>query len=521
MRDFPHPLAPLMLRGPSTMGALQRLYARLDKSLRARVLIPTAILFSGTLVAMVVSAVGFYGHDMERGQQEKAELFANMLASSIATAMLQGNPAQAGDVLAVMAGHRSDIQSVSLIKPGGEVVGSTRPELLGQKPWGAAVDRFKVQTVVNNPGGDAHVYAVVRPIPNGELCSTCHGGERRVNGWLDLRFSREPIVIQQKHLAETMGLAAGIALLVLLAIAYGLLSREAVAPLQRLVGLMRRAEAGDLSVRADEGRADELGVAARGFDQMLLALRRSQSELEAFYRERMVRADRFAAVGELATGLAHEIKNPLAGLSGALELLAEDLSRSPRQAEVVSEMQHQVKRLTHTMESLLDFARPPKARLRAADVNETLDKVLFLVRQQRRASAVDIRAEMDREVPPVLADPGQLEQVFLNICLNACQAMDGKGTLRVRSYQDESRVTVEVADSGPGIPPDVQARIFQPFFTTKTEGNGLGLAISARIVAEHGGHIGYRCPADGGTVFSVTLNPASALAAERPAERPA
>ncbi len=125
---------------------------------------------------------------------------------------------------------------------------------------------------------------------------------------------------------------------------------------------MRRAESGDLTVRADEGRPDELGIAARGFDATLAALRRSQAELEAFYRERMVRADRFAAVGEIATGLAHEIKNPLAGLSGALELLAEDLAEDPRQAEIVGEMRHQVARLTHTMESLLSFARPARAQ---------------------------------------------------------------------------------------------------------------------------------------------------------------
>jgi signal transduction histidine kinase len=342
-----------------------------------------------------------------------------------------------------------------------------------------------------------------------------------VNGWLDLRFSREPIVVQQRQLAQTMALSAGMALVVLVAIAYWLLSREAVAPLKRLVGAMRRAEAGDLSVRADEGRSDELGVAARGFDQTITALRRSQTELEAFYRERMIRADRFAAVGELATGLAHEIKNPLAGLSGALELLAEDLAGSPRQAEVVGEMRHQVGRLTNTMESLLDFARPARAKLRAADVNATLDKVLFLVRQQRRAAEVEIRPEMDRELPPVLGDPPQLEQVFLNICLNACQAMNGEGTLTVRSFAAENRVTVEVEDDGPGIPVEVRPHIFKPFFTTKTEGTGLGLAISARIVADHGGHIGYRCPPDGGTIFTITLNQAepeqAGLAAEQPA----
>jgi signal transduction histidine kinase len=503
------------------VSPISTIFHRLDQSLRARILIPTAVLFAGVLVAMVGSAAGFYGHEMEAGQQEKAELFANMLAASIGTAMLQGNPQAAGELVSVLAGHRPDIASVSLIKPGGEVVASTRRELVGERPWGAAVDQFHEATVVNAPGGDNDVYAVVRPIPNSQNCTLCHGDVRRVNGWIDLRFSRAPIVAQQRHLAQTMAMSAGGAFLVLLGIAYWLLSREAVQPLQRLVNSMRRAEAGDLAVQADEGRSDELGVAARGFDQMLSALRRSQGELEAFYRERMVRADRFAAVGELATGLAHEIKNPLAGLSGALELLAEDLARSPRQAEVVSEMRHQVVRLTNTMESLLDFARPAKARLRAADVNETIDKVLFLVRQQRRAAAVEVAAEMDRTLPRVLADPAQLEQVFLNICLNACQAMGAKGTLTVRSFAHENRVTVEVTDTGPGIPVDVRPHIFKPFFTTKTEGNGLGLAISARIVAEHGGHIGYRCPPAGGTVFTVTLQQAPPQPAERATEHAA
>jgi signal transduction histidine kinase len=495
------------------VSTLRHIYQRLDQSLRARILVPTAFLFAATLVAMVGSATVFYGHDMERGQHEKAELFANMLAASISSNMLQGNPAAAAQTLAVVAGHRADIDSVSLIKPGGEVVGSTRRELVGTRPWGPAVDQFHEPTIVNAPGGNSRFYAVVRPIPNAESCSVCHGDRRRVNGWIDMRFNRAPIVAQQRQLAQTMGLSAGVAFVMLLAIAWWLLSREAVAPLQRLVASMKRAEAGNLSVRADEGRPDELGVAARGFEQMLAALRRSQGELEAFYQERMVRADRFAAVGELATGLAHEIKNPLAGLSGALEVLGEDLSRSPREAEVVGEMRHQVSRLTHTMESLLDFARPAKARLRAADVNETIDKVLFLVGQQRKAAAVEIRPELARGGPPVLADPAQLEQVFLNICLNACQAMPGGGILTVRSFAHENRVTVEVQDTGPGIPEDVRRDVFKPFFTTKTEGNGLGLAISARIVADHGGHIGYRCPPGGGTVFSVTLNQAAPPAA--------
>ncbi len=490
------------------MNPLQRIFTRLQSSLRARILLPTALLFALTLATMVLAAIRFYGADMEQGQQDRAQLVARMVAGGISNVMLSGQPQAVPGLLETLVAHRADLNSVSLIAPSGHVSVTTSPALLGTVPW-PEVQRYSKTTVVFAPGGNAREYAVLEPIRNAGACSRCHGAHSNVNGWLDIRFTRAPVIVAQAKLAKTLAASAGVALLCLLGIAGWLLGREAVIPLKRLVGAMRRAEAGELTVRADEGRPDELGVAARGFDATLAALRRSQAELEAFYRERMVRADRFAAVGEVATGLAHEIKNPLAGLSGALELLADDFANDPRQAEVIGEMRHQVQRLTHTMESLLSFARPPRANLRSTDVNATLEKVLFLIRQQLRQGAIDIRSEVAEGLPPVLADPHQLEQVFLNICLNACQAMSGKGgSLTVRARAIEATVAVEVEDTGPGIPADVRAQVFKPFFTTKREGNGLGLAISARIVAEHGGHIGYRCPPEGGTIFTVTLQKA-------------
>jgi hypothetical protein len=497
------------------MDHLRNLWSNLDRSVRARIILPTAVLFAATLGTMAYVAVSAYGSDIEKVQRERAEIFAANVASGVTQTMMEGQPNQVPDLLELARSHRADLESISLLRPDGQVSYSTDRTLIGGRPW-ESMASFGQPRVVSAPGGVESQYAVVRPIANVEKCASCHGRESRINGWVDLRFTRGPAMAARGELARTLGISTGVALLVLLAIAWWLIGREAVEPLQRLVAAMRRAESGDLTVRADEGRPDELGVAARGFDATLAALRRSQAELEAFYRERMVRADRFATVGEMATGLAHEIKNPLAGLSGALELLAEDLSSNPRQADVVGEMRHQVARLTNTMESLLSFARPPKAKLRNTDLNATLEKVLFLVRQQRRLAAVHVEAELG-EIPHVLADPHQLEQVFLNICLNACQAMGpAGGRLVVRSREVEGRVTVDVEDTGPGIPENVRPNLFKPFFTTKREGNGLGLAISARIVAEHGGNIGYRCPPGGGTIFTVTLQPARGV--ERPAE---
>jgi len=499
------------------MNPLSQLYRRLDSSIRARVLLPTAFLYALTLAAMVASAVKIYGADLERARRERSEVFTDAVATGVSNTMLAGRPAEVAPLLDTLVSHTSDLLAASLIAPSGHVSISTAPVLLGTVPWQNLSSVSKVMTI-SAPLGRTAEYAVLLPIKNDAACARCHGTTTPVNGWLDLRFTRAPIIAAENQLARTLSLTAGAAFVCLIAISLWLFGRETVSPLQRLVGAMRRAEAGELTVRADEGRTDELGIAARGFDAMLTALRRSQAELEAFYRERMVRADRFAAVGEIATGLAHEIKNPLAGLSGALELLAEDLASNARHAEVIGEMRHQVERLTHTMESLLSFARPPKAHLRSTDVNATLEKVLFLIRQQGRDGAITVEADLPAGVPHVLADPSQLEQVFLNVCLNACQAMLPKGgSLTVRTRPGEGNVAVEIADSGPGIPPDLRASVFKPFFTTKREGNGLGLAISARIVAEHGGHIGYRCPPEGGTIFTITLQQVRTARAENAA----
>jgi signal transduction histidine kinase len=488
------------------MNVFDPLFRRLDSSIRARVFLPTAFLFALTLAAMVAAAVKFYGADLQRARRERAEVFTDMVATGVSNTMLAGRPGEVAPLLDTLVSHTTDLLAASLIAPSGHISISTAPALVGSIPWQNLKSVTSV-TIVPAPLGRDTEYAILQPIRNDPACVRCHGALAPVNGWLDLRFTRAPIIQAENQLARTLSFSAGVAFIVLVAITLWLFGREAVSPLQRLVAAMKRAEAGELTVRADEGRPDELGVAARGFDAMLTALRRSQAELEAFYRERMVRADRFAAVGEIATGLAHEIKNPLAGLSGALELLAEDLAGNPRQAEVISEMRHQVDRLTHTMESLLSFARPPKAHLRSTDVNATLEKVLFLIRQQCRDGTVAVGSELAEGLPKVLADANQLEQVLLNLCLNGYQAMlpGGGGTLTVRTRPGEGNVAVDIADSGPGIPPDLRAQVFKPFFTTKREGNGLGLAISARIVAEHGGHIGYRCPPEGGTIFTVTL----------------
>jgi signal transduction histidine kinase len=481
----------------------------LQRSLRARILIPTGFLFAIVLAVMGVGAVQLHGSDVARHQKEKAELFSQIVANGLTSLMLDHGPqpSEVNEFLAIVASHRAEIHSINLLRSNGMVSHSSLPQLIGSNeesgaPLGASVATYDVAS-------DPSLYAERQPLRNQPSCSACHSTNFPIIGWLEVRFDRGLVRVEKNRLAATMMATALPAFFVLVVMTGWLLRREVIRPLHGLVSTMQKARSGDLAVIADTGRSDELGIAARGFDATLRALREAQVEVESFYRERMLQADRFATVGELATGLAHEIKNPLAGLSGALEVLAEDLRGTQEQREVIFEMQHQVSRLARIMESLLNFARPPQALMRPTDLNATLQNVIFLVEQQRNRAPIEIRTELCPNLSPVMADSAQLEQVFLNLCLNGVQAIVGGGTLTIRSKATEAGTTIEIEDSGPGIPPEIRPSVFRPFFTTKRNGSGLGLAISARIVADHGGHIDFQCPETGGTVFFVHLRTSS------------
>ena len=483
------------------IAVVNAVYRRLNGSLRARLIVPIAVLAMASSALMAATAMELHVGDLSRASQERGRLFATLAADSIGAHMANFEHSDISALLRALAEHRPDIAGLNLIGSDGRVTATTQPQLRGTEPW-SQVQLYE-ESLLRTPG--AASFAVINPIPNDERCGGCHGEQSRAIAYLEVRFTDSLLDASQQRLAGSLAVAALPALALMITIAWWLLGREAIRPIQRLVVAMHSAEKGK-DVKADEGRSDEIGLATRGFDATLAALRNSQVELHRMYEERMVRADRFAMVGQMATGLAHEIKNPLAGLSGALELLAEDLARNQHHAEVVAEMRHQVKRLAAIMDGLLSFARPPTARLVATSLNAPMEKALFLIAQQRAAQKVSIDQKLDPELPTVHADPAQLEQVFLNIGLNAFHAVSGTGgTITVRTFRAGGQVVAELSDTGPGIPPEVRPHIFTPFFTTRPTGTGLGLALSMRLVTQAGGTLVFQCPPTGGTTFTVTL----------------
>jgi two-component system, NtrC family, sensor histidine kinase HydH len=237
-------------------------------------------------------------------------------------------------------------------------------------------------------------------------------------------------------------------------------------------------------------------------------LRRAQEEAR--------RSERLAALGQLSAGLAHEIRNPLGIIKGSAEMLSGKLQdSSPLASELAGNISSEVNRLNALVARFLDFARPAHLELHPLDVRTVVDRALEAVRSQYPGAAVAVERNYAEDVPLILADEQFCEQVFVNLILNAWEAMEGRlpATLQLviagESRNGRNGVTVEVRDTGAGIPEELRQQIFNPFFTSKKTGVGLGLSIVAKIVDDHGGQIQVKSGAVGGGACFHVFFPAA------------
>ncbi len=253
------------------------------------------------------------------------------------------------------------------------------------------------------------------------------------------------------------------------------------------------------------------GMFEVGNQKYILAIDRDITERKQT-ENALQRAQQIRVAGEMATGLAHEIKNPLAGIKAAMEMLSRETYFPEEDRTVLNQAIDEIKRIEYLMKSLLNFARPPKPQLVRTDVNAVLDTVVGSVLKDpayaRDASrAIDIHKNYGLHLPAVMADPMQLQQIFMNLLLNAADAMPEGGTLVLETTFDDGpgMLQIKISDTGTGVDAAVINNIFQPFFTTKSKGTGLGLAITKRLVEENEGQISIESKASGGAVFIITL----------------
>jgi two-component system sensor histidine kinase HydH len=199
------------------------------------------------------------------------------------------------------------------------------------------------------------------------------------------------------------------------------------------------------------------------------------------------RSERLAALGKMAAGVAHELRNPLSSIKGLAMVLKSNFSPAGKEAETADILVKEVERLNRGIGELLDYAKPGQLRRERASVIEIIKKTVSLVQVDAESFGISLRLKMGDDLPELMLDKDKMNQVFLNLFLNAIQAMENGGKLLVAAEHDARHIIITVRDSGVGILPENLGRVFDPYFTTKNDGTGLGLAMTAKIVEEHGG----------------------------------
>jgi signal transduction histidine kinase len=307
----------------------------------------------------------------------------------------------------------------------------------------------------------------------------------------------------ERHAVLIVAGAGAVAICGVLIVVLAYLIQRPMVELQEKMGLVSE---GNLNVAVSfSQRNDEIGDLGRNFNHMMQQLRESREEIERLHRTQMSRAEHLATLGELATGLAHEIRNPLAGIAGVIEIIGRDLpSTSPARA-VVKDVRQEIAQINRILTDLLETARPHPPQVRRSNLNTTVEHAVMLARQQVLSRPIKIELQMAPDLPEVEHDSDQIHQVFLNLLLNAVQAMDAEGTVRVEIGQRDGYASVVVSDTGRGIPAQHLPNIFRPFYTTKGNGTGLGLSLARRIVEEHHGRIEVSSVVGKGSKFEVML----------------
>ncbi len=386
------------------------------------------------------------------------------------------------------------------------------------------------------------VLAMITPIYNEPSCSSAacheHAPDKPVLGVVDIAMSLEDEDNAVAALGRKTTVFSVIGVL-LLAVAVGVFFRgRVIRPIGDIVAATERVARGDLAHPIRMGRTDEIGRLADSFNQMTASLGEAHDELRQFNENlerqveertnalrsaqaQLIQSEKMSSLGKLAASVAHEINNPLAGILTYAKLLI----RIHEEGELTEKMresctrnlrlvQRETERCSAIVRNLLDFARQRTPTLKEVDVSAVVEESLSLLAHRLQMQNV----ALEKDLPPlpfVKADFGQLRQSFVNIALNACEAMATGGTLTVTARQVGANVEVRVRDTGPGIPPDLLPRILDPFFTTKEKGTGLGLSVVDGIIDRHGGSLSIDSTVGEGTTVVVRL-PIMAAAAAGP-----
>jgi len=508
--------------------------------------------------AVILLVVGVWNIRQQRDHMtELIRVSANRSAETILrstrSAMMRNHPEEIHEILEPIA-HQPGIERLRIFDKQGRIYVSSFQEEVGtivpmsaeqcfvchQKD--APLQRLDMKDRFRTFEKDGEsVLGVITPIRNEPDCSSasCHAHppEKRVLGVLDVQLSLDPV--DRQVAASERALGAGlIVLVVAVALLAGFLTwRMVLKPIRRFTDAAARVAAGDLSASIPVTSSDEIGEMTASWNRMLDELSRARQDLENWSltleqrvaektrelelaHQRILVVEKMASLGKLAAVMAHEINNPLTGISTYARLLTRKMEGKGGAGQDQRAADEETKKILHLVEkeaqrcgdivrNLLLFSRSPGARFSEEDLGPLLDRCRLLVNHKAELQGVEIRCEVAAGVPKVVCDPSQIQQMVLALAINGIEAMPAGGTLTIRlgPADGDDAVILSVIDTGGGIAPEIKDHIFEPFFTTKDQvkGVGLGLAVVYGIVNRHRGQIAVESEPDSGAVFTITL----------------
>jgi two-component system NtrC family sensor kinase len=347
-------------------------------------------------------------------------------------------------------------------------------------------------------------------------------GEGKVIGGAQVSFSMADVMDRLVVFRQLSLILIIFDSLVMIIFGTVLLSRVVVNPLKRLVEVVQRIGAGDVGHRAQVESENDIGKLAMTFNQMVERLTEKQRDLAKTIKkltdtqEELVSSEKMASVGRIAAGVAHEIGNPLTSVLGLTEILHKRLKHKKLKdgeilLDLVERMRKETERINRIIKDLLQFSKPPTSQTEDIDVNRLILDSLNVLRVQERFQNVNFDLSLKENLSSARGNSDQLQQVLLNILINAADAMPDGGSISMKTEKKGEWVTISIRDEGEGIPVDDLDKIFDPFYTTKSpdKGTGLGLSISLKIIEELGGKIKVESKRGTGTVFIIFLRKGS------------
>ncbi len=476
---------------------------------------------------------------------QKTSVCANLMEQSLRANMMRGHIDVIQEILEKI-GTTENIININIYRhPDGDVVFSAKrdnlrkkipsgsPECqLCHKDKGQLTAKGRERWSIYESEGQK-VLRLAVPIVNEKGCvsARCHSGRAKARflGVLEADYSMADLDLtlkRQKVFTLTFGIVFTLFCCVVLCI---ILWKLIIKPITLLAEGMERVSKGDLDHRIEINTKDEMGMLARTFNEMTRELKIARERLENWAKEleeevkkkteeirrgqeQMIHTEKLASLGRMAAGVAHELNSPLTGIVTFAHLM---LQRIPPENKMDREdlevIIEQAERCSKIIKGLLGFSRALPAEKSDIRINDTIRHVIDMVKNQAKFHNIKIITDLSPDLPPIKGDASQLQQVYMNMLINAADAMNDRGEIRIatRLVKEDGNdfIEIEFTDNGPGIPEEYMSRLFEPFFTTKPvgKGTGLGLSVSHGIVRKHGGHIIVKSKVGQGTTFLIRL----------------